>query len=125
MKKFEEYNIKYKHLARTDAMEERHIREFASTLTAWTRNVVVQPQQSEVQYAVYEAPDHEEWQKFRCSLKGQSTRMKLARLHLYLEKCKADAGSIAEMRLAQVRVDNYLGALIRGGQLNTTLHVSR
>lgn len=125
MKKFEEYNIKYKHLARTDDMEAQYIQDFSRVINEWPGNKIEAWSQDEVQYAVYEAPDHESWQKFRCSLKGQSTRMKLARLHLYLEKCKADASSIAEMRLAQVRVDNYLGALIRGGQLNTTLHVIR
>lgn len=66
-----------------------------------------------IRAAVYYADDHLNWQQFRVSLKGQSTQVKLWRLD-------------RKFRLAQqlgfhediVRVDNYIGALKRGGQLN-------
>lgn len=122
MKKFEEYNIKYKHLARTDEMEEPHIQDLARDMNSWGAEVK-QWRQSLVQFAVYGAEDHEEWQKFRCSLKGQSTKMKLARLHLYLQNAKSKAETITDQELAQIRVDNYLGALVRGGQLNSKYEV--
>ena len=124
MKKFEEYNIKYKHLERTDAYEAPYIQDFAKTFVRWTAMVTQYPQ-ALVQHAVYEAEDHEEWQKFRCSLKGQSTQMKLARLYLYRQKCFADALTSQDRERAQIRVDNYIGALVRGGQLNAAHEVVR
>lgn len=120
-KKFEEYNRKYAHLARTDEMEEPHIQDLARDTDRWYERIVVQPSQDAVLYAVYMAPDHEEWQKFRCSLKGQSTRMKLTRLWLYLQECNSKAQSTRNMDLCRVRVNNYLHALIRGGQLGEDL----
>lgn len=124
MKKFEEYNLKYKHLARVDEQEEPHIQDLARDMDKWPERVTIYPM-SEIVYAVYMAPDHEEWQQFRASLKGQSTKMKLARLWLYLqsERCKAE--SIRSRNLCEIRVSNYLGALVRGGQLNTKYEVQR
>lgn len=74
----------------------------------------------QVRKAVYEEPGYEDWQRFRVSLKGQSTQVKLYRLtqryaelpdpHPWYEQC---------------RIDNYIGALKRGGQLDMELNIRR
>lgn len=124
MKQFEEYNRKYAHLARTDSQEEPHIQDLARDMDKWPEAIKYSPP-DKVIYAVYIAPDHEEWQQFRCSLKGQSTKMKLARLWTYIQTERSKAGSINQWSLAEIRVNNYLGALIRGGQMNTKGEVVR
>lgn len=53
------------------------------------------------------------WQDFRQSLKGTSTKTKLERLRLYLSHSEACCGR--EEKTAQVL--NYLHALARGGQI--------
>lgn len=50
------------------------------------------------------------WQKFRLSLKGKSTSVKLVRLYDYLQE-----GLDAKKPGVTVQVDNYLKALARGG----------
>jgi hypothetical protein len=60
---------------------------------------------SEIQRCVAD----EEWQRFRVSLKGLSTAEKLRRLRSYKTNHSG--------RCVAVRVDNYLNALRRGGQL--------
>ena len=59
------------------------------------------------QYAVDDPP----WQKFRISLKGLSTTRKLDQLDRWLHMSETIP------RARQVQVDNYIGALLRGGQL--------
>ena len=54
--------------------------------------------------------DDEEWQRLRLSLKGIPTEDKLIKLDNYLTRNPLE-------RAAQVRVDNYINALLRGGQL--------
>lgn len=49
------------------------------------------------------------WQRFRVSLKGEPTPHKLEMLEDYLVAYWS--------RTAQIRVDNYINALLRGGQL--------
>jgi hypothetical protein len=49
------------------------------------------------------------WQEFRLSLKGISTREKLNRLQGYLEEDSS--------QVRQIRVQNYLNAIARGGQI--------
>lgn len=123
MKKFEEYNDKYRHLARRDSDESPDMQALASAVGAWKFEVKGWSQ-TKVQHAVYHATDHEAWQQFRCSLKGQSTKMKLLRLALYKEgKEKLYANDAAQLELEHIRVDNYLGALVRGGQLSIDLKV--
>jgi hypothetical protein len=73
--------------------------------------------QSEVQIAVYHAEDASDWQFFRVGLKGLATDAKLYCLAWYY----AQEGSITR----RIRIDNYLGALIRGGQLNDKLEIVR
>lgn len=60
------------------------------------------------------AVNNDAWQRFRLSLKGLSTRDKLYHLEGYLSRREK------EDRLTRddvVRVDNYINALLRGGQL--------
>lgn len=61
-----------------------------------------------------------EWQTFRKSLKGKSTTDKLCKLANWradhLHNGKLDRGN-------EVRIDNYINALLRGGQLNSELKV--
>lgn len=68
---------------------------------------------------IAQAVDDQEWQEFRVSLKGQSTWRKLSRLFAYWStndplECKDD-GKDCDVC---IRVDNYIKALCRGGQLH-------
>jgi hypothetical protein len=62
---------------------------------------------------IAEAVNDDEWQKFRLSLKGTSTETKLRKLREYL-----DGG---DDTLVVIRVDNYLKALARGGQIEAVI----
>lgn len=73
-----------------------------------------------VQQCVYKEPDHEDWQLFRFSLKGLHTVEKLALLIVY--KAYAFDKDIHQT-VINCRVDNYIGALKRGGQLNDKLEI--
>lgn len=122
-KEFQAFNKKYKHLIRTDAAEDSTMRLQASLMDKWPH-----PYQifngDQVRLAVYFSPGADEWQQFRVSLKGQSTRMKLARLDLrYLAAQNAPLPS--DWELEKIRINNYIGALVRGGQLNSKLEVIR
>lgn len=78
---------------------------------------------------IAEAVDDEEWQLFRVSMKGKSTAEKLRMLHEYYDReyvnsPDPDTLPIEEwerekIRLqdVRIRVDNYIKALCRGGQL--------
>jgi hypothetical protein len=63
---------------------------------------------------IREAVDNQEWQQFRLSLKGKPTEDKLHELRIYLYR---DVMTAEEFKLRQIRVDNYLKALARGGQI--------
>lgn len=81
----------------------------------------------EVREAVYESATAEEWQKFRVSLKGFNTQYKLAKLEYrydYMQRQFAE-GEINEDELhrEEIRIDNYIGALRRGGQLDANYNV--
>lgn len=69
-------------------------------------------------HEILEAVDNAEWQRFRMSLKKQPTTEKLVRLDRLL---KLSAGD----RKDKCRIDNYINALKRGGQLNMNLEVVR
>ncbi len=78
--------------------------------------------QEKIQWAVYQAEGFEDWQKFRVSLKGLETREKLLCLgNYYVTHMKNNA----QEELTKIRINNYLGALIRGGQLNDKLEIQR
>lgn len=76
---------------------------------------------------IAEAVDNEEWQKFRLSMKGKSTQDKLEMLHGYwLTEVDEERSHVASVILNAacrqdcdicIRVDNYIKALCRGGQL--------
>lgn len=94
----------------------------------------VQPDQRDVQYAVYTAESHMDWQLFRVSLKGLSTKHKLKMLYNRWARFMCDlfdygmfsrnAESEWDRRaLEWVRINNYIGALRRGGQLDARLQV--
>lgn len=68
--------------------------------------------------AIQWAINHDEWQKFRLSLKGISTEDKLKRLDDWLVNNRGGEKTT-------VQVDNYINALKRGGQLNGRLEVVR
>ena len=82
-----------------------------------------QPDRQQVKEAVYEQPDSREWQQFRVSMKGLSTKEKLFMLEQWLLDSRADVGVPAYYD--EVRVNNYIGALKRGGQLDNELNVRR
>lgn len=70
----------------------------------------------EIRDVVYRAPDAEDWQRFRVGLHGLSTQTKLYCLAWYYS-------SPSSTYWYKIRIDNYLGALIRGGQLNDKLEI--
>lgn len=72
--------------------------------------------QLEIHHAVYETSTVYEWQTFRIALKGLNTSEKLIVLERRWEDLVVQAdGSHDEIE--QCRIDNYINALARGGQL--------
>jgi len=66
---------------------------------------------------IHAAVKNPEWQKFRESLKGKTTRNKLKALEEYLTPAPpVDEGDVSTT-YPYVRVMNYLNALARGGQI--------
>jgi len=91
----------------------------------WDMSVDVWPQ-SQVQYSVYDAEDASEWQLFRTALKGMSTSEKLYALkRYYIVNCYYETKNKTEWELHKVRIDNYILALRRGGQLDENYEVAR
>lgn len=81
----------------------------------------------QIAYAVYDSLEADHWQKFRVSLKGLSTKEKLYCLAYYWRTEVTDALKLStEHEAVQrdiIRVNNYLGALKRGGQLDGNLTI--
>lgn len=99
------------------------ILEAAGATIKWEHEYF-QPSAQRVQEAVYNVPSHREWQRFRVSLKGMSTRVKIARLDARWRKNIATRSSDdPEFALETVRIHNYIGALKRGGLLNDNLEI--
>lgn len=71
----------------------------------------------QIRAATYEHPNSEHWQKFRVGLKGLATREKLWCLLMY-RTWMCNAQPMWEDTI-HIMVNNYLGALKRGGQLAT------
>ena len=67
------------------------------------------------------AVDNNDWQEFRKSLKGLPTELKLSKLYWY----RHEEGRGDDTGVVHCRVDNYLNALKRGGQLNHSNEVQR
>jgi hypothetical protein len=63
------------------------------------------------------AVDDEEWQQFRISLKGMDTQSKINNLREYFQDQHYEQRVFAPDCYVCIRVDNYLKALARGGQL--------
>ena len=100
----------------------------------------IQPRQRDVQYAVYHASDAPQWQLARVSLKGLPTSTKLYFLtRLWQDKLvglyypsKRPVNALQrdislEHSIAvwtYIRINNYIGALRRGGQLDADLKVT-
>lgn len=70
---------------------------------------------------IAQAVDNEDWQKFRLKLKGLSTAGKLAELEAYWDLTHEQDKTFDKRHHEDcdvcIRVDNYLKALARGGQL--------
>lgn len=64
-----------------------------------------------IQHSVNDAA----WQRFRISLKGLSTENKLDNLEGYCQRREKDGNRMSMED--QCRIDNYINALLRGGQL--------
>ena len=75
---------------------------------------------------IAEAVDNEEWQKFRLSMKGKSTASKMMMLKKYWHinihghvVRESDTRDVFQYNCdICIRVDNYIKALCRGGQLH-------
>lgn len=59
--------------------------------------------------------NNDAWQRFRLSLKGLSTEDKLDNLEGYCQRREKDGNRMSMED--RCRVDNYINALLRGGQL--------
>ncbi len=79
---------------------------------------LVKPSHAIIRHAVYFADGAEEWQKFRVSLKGWPTSMKLARLKRLWEYAK-----VLDNKVLIVRLNNYIDSMKRSGLLDSTGHV--
>jgi hypothetical protein len=68
---------------------------------------------------IAQAVDNEEWQKFRLSMKGVATRHKLDMLVDYYDDNVVYNDSVTQQEIedVKIRIDNYIKALCRGGQL--------
>lgn len=73
-------------------------------MTTWPYQIIPLTQAE-----ILECVKDDDWQAFRLSLKGISTKDKLMKLHRYITKHRTYED--------QVRVSNYINALLRGGQL--------
>lgn len=99
-------------------------------------NTIREPRQGTTSKSrrIAQAVDDQEWQEFRVSLKGKSTADKLKMLKGYYEEDfvhtheeqKFAGGTLVSGRDdcdVCIRVDNYLKALARGGQLKKGVNV--
>lgn len=131
MGKFEHYNTKYRKLAGTALKQIESIggpiaKEDIEEFNCWDTQMwgpYLTYSQEKVEWAVYHAEGFEDWQKFRVSMKGHSTKEKLFCLGAYFVQHLS--GTDRQKLIRNIRINNYLGALIRGGQLNRQLEVVR
>lgn len=85
-----------------------------------------------IRSCVYLVSDSLEWQLFRVSLKGLETSEKLYMLdNRYQQLVDFNASDTptgeqwTQYKIQKCRIDNYILALVRGGQLNSSLEVVR
>lgn len=78
----------------------------------------------DIHNAVYVGNDADYWQQYRVGMKGLSTREKLYVCAIlwgvYIDD---DNNSMELRRVWRIRINNYIGALKRGGQLDSELRV--
>lgn len=116
-KKFQEWDRMF---SQSELTEERVKWLFTGTVedrmghTQWP-HAVMSHAQRDIQIAVYELPSSVGWQRFRVSMKGCTTSEKL---HMLLARRAFYDSAHPEHTIETIRIDNYLGALIRGGQLS-------
>lgn len=133
-KEFEEFNRKYAKLAGTALLQIESVggkiaKEDIAACDHWPHmnQFTEDYSMGTINFAVYKAAGAEEWQKFRVSLKGLTIREKLYALQWYWDvhiACGVSTYPAPEDWARQViRVNNYLGALKRGGQLDSQLRV--
>lgn len=70
---------------------------------------------------IAQAVDDEDWQEFRVSMKGKSTEVKIGMLQRYDFEMHGGENVFSALDIVDcdycIRVDNYIKALCRGGQL--------
>lgn len=124
MKLFKTYEHQFKDAFRTpdeiralDQAGSMAIEGWAHSVRCWTTE--------QVRYAAYSAPDFEQWQRFRISLKGLTTRAKLLCLaQRVISKVISEPDQIV-VELEWCRIDNYINSMRRGGQLDSDYKVIR
>jgi len=69
-----------------------------------------------IRECVYLTNDSRDWQRFRVAMKGTTTHQKLYMLkQWYVAMCFNKPKD--QWNINKCRIDNYIGALVRGGQL--------
>lgn len=86
---------------------------------------VKQWSQDFVQDCVYRVADVALWQLLRTSMKGLTTKEKLQFLLAYYHSSITNDASREQMMIVKCRIDNYIGALRRGGQLDAEYNIVR
>jgi len=66
---------------------------------------------------IREATRDSHWQEFRLGMKAYNTEGKLDCLEIYHTNGRVFDKTNHERRMRRVRIDNYINALLRGGQL--------
>lgn len=144
-KEFKDFDSKYAYLKGELLEGENQIalQSRAGSITSWEyHKEIVLWSNAEIREAVYMASSAEAWQQFRVSLKGFTTEMKLARLEArYLKIRHQVVASLEELgesnknmlvydtslseeeKMEKCRIDNYMGALRRGGQLDASYRI--
>ena len=84
----------------------------AEVMKAWPY-----PVQHTAREEIQEAIADPYWQQVRLSMKGISTSDKLIVCRNYMREQEAKAKTDHARRMIVVRIDNYINALLRGGQL--------
>ncbi len=123
MKEFQRWNSRFTKgelEAKREEAEEDAARCCITVLEKWPL-AHFQPSNFVVAEAVYYAQDVAEWQCFRVSLKGLTTGYKLRNLMSRLLVARHTERLDYDMEV--IRVNNYIGALKRGGQLDKELNV--
>lgn len=122
MKQFKNYDREFKSAKITHPEQIRQLEMDAEdpAYDAWPFPMpVLAANGREVDEAVY-GVDCRDWQKFRVSLKGLPTRVKIMRLtrRWIVNEQHRTSLSLREYCVEQVRMQNYIGALRRGGLLD-------